>query len=607
MNAPLRAIATLALAAVLSGASAIAALADPLPTSSPTIGDPTGTTTTTVTATVSPSPAPTGTTTTTTVTATVSAPTASPTTVGGTITSTTVSSTGAVQISETTATVTTSSGSVTTDGTTTTLSAPTVTATTTGTSGTVTVPPATVTVGDVSGGSTPDLSVPSPGSGTADATGSVTPSGNGLAAGSDATTDLASTAMATGSATLDKGVTVDATASEPVSGTTLSGSAGARALLCLLAEASVNPTSAAFSSLCGGAPSTAGGDAGLDVTNAATGTHITSGAALRAAICLLGLVSSPLPTGTNDAEGNTELASASLSSVCGSGGSGDLSATNDRTGTTVTAAPVVAAATCILANGTVGDPTVAQLSSLCAPVIESGGPTPSTVDASAPTSISDKTTDTNARLAPAARAATCILLDALAQVPSGSEPAASADLSTACGGTSPGEKTPSQLGSTAPTSGTVEGPTGTDVTPSVNAAVCILTSAQAATSGSSLSITDACASTTSVPPGTITTTPAPETGTTPENNPSTPPETQTTVAGQESALVLAAPAQPAGGTVATAGGAPAGQLGQQAPAPQAPTGIAGLPSTSTAAAAGAGLLVALFATMAALGRRRHIK
>jgi hypothetical protein len=416
---------------------------------------------------------------------------------------------------------------------------------------------------------------------------------------------------------LDQGASASVGASEPISGTTLSGAAGAHALICLLAQASLDPTRAALSTLCGGGPSTVDGAGGIDAANAPTGATVGTDASLRAAICLLALVASPLPDDIDSAE----LASASLSTLCGAGpstvnGGGDLTATSERTGTTVDAAPIVAAATCILATGTVGDPTVAHLSSLCAPASGDGGsPTPSTIDASAPTTFSDTTTDTGADLAPAASAAICILLDALAQVPESSEPAAAASLSTACGSTSGGTTpAPSTIQTLTPATISTPGP-DTDIAPAVKAAVCILTNAQASTGGASLAATDACAGTaapqelTTSGPGPTTTPTEPAAPTTPtEPAAPTTPETPSTVAGVQSPPSVGGPAAGVSPVIEPAPVAPAGipaGIGQTlGEAAAAAAGLAGLPSTSTVAITG-GLIAALLATMAALGRRRR--
>src|SRR6266511_1539117 len=565
MNGAKRTFAVTLLATALSVAGPLVALADPGPLDKPiVVSDPSGSTTVTTTSST-PTVSSTGTT----------------ASVSDASVSTTLESSGTVTVTETTATVTTTSGSVSTSGTTATVAAPSVTATTTGTSASASVPQTTVTVGTASGGSSPDLSNVSTGSGEATVDRGVSTSGSGLAPSeTTASTSLTApdseaTVMVSDNERLDQGASASVGVNEPVTGTTLSGVAGAHALICLLAQASVDPTRAALSTLCGGGSSSLDGTAGLSAANAPTGTTVTTGAALRAAICLLALVASPLPGTISSAE----LASASLSTLCGGGpstvgGGSDISATNDRTGTDVAAAPIVAAATCILANGTVGDPTVAQLSSLCATATDGGG-TPSTIDASAPVQATDATTGTSADLAPAASAAICILLDALAQIPAtASEPALSADLSTACGGAI-GGTTPSDITATAPTTASTTGGPDIDVAPSVNAAVCILTTAQASAGGASLAVSDACAGTAAVPPGGPASAPA--------------------ASGQAlGGATLAGEAAPLG----------VGQAGVRGEA-GAPATIAGLPSTSTAAAGGMFLVLATVAAMAAIRRRRR--
>lgn len=572
MSTSIRTFAVALLIAALSAAGPTTAFAETCPPGQTLAVDAAGATVCVATSETTPSP---GTT----------------TTVSDASASMTVSSTGTISVTETTVTATTSSGSVTTDGTTTTLSAPTVTATTTGTTATASVPTTTVTVGTMSGGSSPDLSNVSTGSGEATVDRGVSTSGSGLAPSeTTASTSLTApdseaTVMVSDNERLDQGASASVGVNEPVTGTTLSGAAGAHALICLLAQANVDPTRAALSTLCGGGSSSLDGTAGLSAANAPTGTTVTTGAALRAAICLLTLVASPLPGTISSAE----LASASLSTLCGGGpstvgGGSDIGATNDRTGTDVAAAPIVAAAICILANGTVGDPTVAQLSSLCAPATDGGG-TPSTIDASAPVQATDATTGTSADLAPAASAAICILLDALAQIPAtASEPALSADLSTACGGAI-GGTTPSDITATAPTTASTTGGPDIDVAPSVNAAVCILTTAQASAGGASLAVTDACAGTAAVPPGGPAS--APAASATPANGSAPAGDVSAAVAGQEAAPLV--------GT---------GQAGVRGEA-DVPATIAGLPSTSTAAAGGMFLVLATIAAMAAIRRRRR--
>jgi hypothetical protein len=392
---------------------------------------------------------------------------------------------------------------------------------------------------------------------------------------------------------LDQGASGSVGANEPVTGTTLSGAAGAHALICLLAEVSVDPTRAALSSLCAGAPSTVDSTGGVDAANAPAGATISTDAALRAAICLLALVASPLPDDI-DAAG---LARTSSSTLCGAGpstanGGGDLAVTSERTGTAVDAAPVVAAAICIIMNGTTGDPTIVELSSVCASPIAG---TPSTLDTSAPVALTDTTTGTDGDLAPAANAAICVLLDALAQVPaSTSDAAARIDLSTSCGSAG-GGTTPTDLGATAPATVTPGG-AGVDVGPAVAAAVCILASAQASADGTDLALTDACAGTAAMPE-------TPAAG--PASSTTAGPETPTTVAGVMTAPAGAGAAihlQPAGSDMA-AGGGQADMRGQ-AGVPAA--GLAGLPSSSTGAIGGA-LAIACLATMAALGRRRSTR
>jgi hypothetical protein len=378
------------------------------------------------------------------------------------------------------------------------------------------------------------------------------------------------------------GASADAGVSEPVTGTTLTGAAGANALLCLLAQASVDPTQAMLSTLCDGAPSTADGSLSLGAANAPTGTRVTSDAAVRAAICLLAFVASPLP-GSVD---TSDLADASLSTLCGSGpstagGSGDVAAVSDRTGTSVDAGPAVALAMCLLANGTVGDPTVAQLSSTCASTL---GGTPSTAGGSAPIALSDATTGTTADLAPAASAAACILANALVNAPASvDEPVAAADLSTACG--TSGSATPTVAGVATPADASTSGGTGGDVAPAVSAALCILANAELALGGSSLAVADACAGTAA--------------------SPSIPVTAAAAAAAPPEEPGLAAPAIVAGVEAApqTSAEVPAGTTALGAPSGLA--GLAGLPSTSTVAIAGLGLLVAGAATLAALARRRR--
>jgi hypothetical protein len=510
MDIRIRAAASVVFAAALVAAFPIAALADPIVEETITVSDPDGDTSASVTV-------------------TGSAPTISSTT-------------------------------VTTGGTT-------ASATTTGTTATVSVPGTTATVGTVDGLTTPDTSGLATGTGTASVARTATLSGSGLSpsqttlstsltnAGSQATVFLTDFERA------DQGAFADVSASEPVSRSSLGAAARANVLICLLSEASVDPTRVALSTLCVEDPSTAEGGIELAVANDITGTAIGSDAALRAAVCLLGVVTSPAPSSVT----TSEIARASISTLCGSGPS-TASATNgtelsqDRTGTELSVFPIIELASCLLANGTVGDPTIVQLSTICGSAL---GGMPSTADAAAPTQLSDSTSGTTLNAQPMANAAICILLDALAQLPSSSdEPIATVDISTACG--TPTDAAPSTVNGESRVAANGQGGTTADIAPSVNAAICLLANAELALGGSSLRVADACAGTAALPPAGPASVEAGAGATTP---------TSEAVAGFEAAA-------------------------------QVP-GLAGLPSSSTAALTGMGLVLASAAIALATMRRRR--
>lgn len=570
MDMKIRAAASVLLAAALAAASPVAALADPGP----------GETMIMVSAPDDSTSAST--------TVTASSPTISSTTVatGGTTASTTVSGSGTVEISPTTATASQSGAYVATSGTTTTASAPSTTLTTTGTVITASVPQTSVTVGTAGDVITPDTSGVATGSGTASVDRNATLSGSGLSPSqttlSTSLTNDASpaTVLGTDVERADQGASASAGANEPVSRSSLTAAARANLLLCLLAEASIDPTRAALSTLCADGPSGADGAIQVDAANDITGVAIGSDAALRAAVCLLGLVTSPAPASV----ATSELARASISTLCGSGPSTATAkdatqVTQDRTGTDVSIAPLVALASCLLASGTVGEPTIVQVSTLCG---SATGGTPSTVDIASPTQLSDATSGTTLAAQPIASAAICILVDALARLPtSPGDAVATADLSTACG--TPAAATPSTLSGETPVAGNGQGGTSADIAPSVNAAICLLANAELALGGSSLQVVDACAATAAIPP----------------TSPSTIGPANVEIG------VNAGGGTPASEAVAGSEAASLTQVTEASSGIPGAEALAALPSTSTTALAGIGLVLAAAIAMIARTRPRR--
>jgi hypothetical protein len=157
------------------------------------------------------------------------------------------------------------------------------------------------------------------------------------------------------------------------------------------------------------------------------------------------------------------------------------------------------------------------------------------------------------------------------------------ELTTACG--APDATTPSTADGGAPVTLTTDGGTTADVAPAVDAAICILASAEVALAGSSLAIAEACGESAAEGPE------AAVAGFT--NAPSD---------GDRSVRSGASPvAAPDSGEAATS----AASTDEATVTPSSLTELAGLPSTSTAATAGIGLILAGTMALAALARRRR--
>ena len=471
----------------------------------------------------------------------------------------------------------------------------TVTAATTGTTATVSVPRST-SLGTIGSVTMPGPSGVSTGSGPVTISQNVTPTGPGVTAGQLVTTsvtDASSPALAyvRGVVGADQGLNADIAATEPTSRTSLTARAQANAVLCLLAQASVDPSRAVLSSLCNGGPSHADGGAQVAASNAITGTDVSAAPTIRAAACLLALVSAAAPR-TVDAR---DLANASLSTLCGgataspstAASAGDVHLTEDRTSTDISSAPVAAVAACLLANATVGTTTATQLATLCGVTAS-----PSTLSGGTPVQVSDGTTGASAGVGPAANAALCLLLDALATIPSDpTDATAVAALSTACGGSA--ATLPSSTNGSVPTTATVAGGTGVDVSPSVNGALCLLAQTGVSVSGPTAQLSSACGTGAG---GVPTTTP---------NGGAPSPEL---------AAVPAVPAVPAGPSDVVsapqvgAGVVPVtpehGVLGVNTPPRSGVLGLTGLPSTSTEMLGGFGILLIALGTSLAMRRRQ---
>lgn len=404
---------------------------------------------------------------------------------------------------------------------------------------------------------------------------------------------------------------VDAAVSDPKSGVALS--ARATAALCLLSKALASTdltarpiTTATLSTLCKDDPSTAGGSLSAKLPGIASGTIDAN-----ATICLIakavglpsGLPSEGVISDVISKDGKLKLnpvATATIQAACARAGEGSPDGKGSPKGGPVPDTLTIdgdvdvphvgpttfgtAAAVCLLGVASGGIPTTASVSSLCGTTEDRPGP--STVDTRGSTRITD------VDLTPAGDVSACLVGNATVNVPT------SATVGSACPapippGSNPSGGTPSTVDIT----GRGDLPdTMPDAT--LHAANCIVASALVGPGGASLDLGDAC-------PGTAPTAPGPGSGPAPTTTtrPTTP-ATPSTVAGEGSAPQgeISAPSvvtAPAGGVTSPAGN-PEGPAAPQG----GPVGIAGLPSTSTAAA-GAGLIVALIATMAALGRRRR--
>jgi len=541
-------------------------------------------------------------------------------------------------------------------------------ASTTGTTAGATVPGTASTGGGPITVTSPDTGGVSTGSGPATVTGSAPISGPGITQGdtsvSTGPTGGSSTAAGSTGAGAALGTMPGVSAKDPVSRSSVRAGAQAHTVLCLLAQWSAQPSKAVLSSLCDGRDSNADSGARVGAGNEITGTTLDSDATVRAAVCLLGLVTSPSPSHVKPGD----VSDASASTLCGgtpstTSASGDSTVTSSRTGTQVSAAPIVSAAACLLANGVVATTTTVDLATTCASMTGNGGP--SSVDGSAPIITRDSTTGTPVDLAPAASAATCVLLNALARIPdNAADSSATASLNTSCAsasGTTPSggnAVVPTSGGGSPSGSGSPSGggsPASIDLAPAANAALCILANADLAASGSGAALSDACGTGTTggtTPGGNPGGTGGNPGGTTPGNpggNPSgtggnvadnggpgdsgtsatsgggttvggtTPAGGGTTVGGTTPAgsgtttVTVTTPPSGPGGTgvqgVQTGGAAPGtGSVTSPAsgngPATINGVEIASLPSTSTAVAGGGALLAILAATLLAMRRKR---
>jgi len=343
-----------------------------------------------------------------------------------------------------------------------------------------------------------------------------------------------------------------ATVTEPANGITVN--AGASAAICLLANAvgrtTLDPAAtASLSTLCGGAPSTASGNAGLTAGQLAS-TSVTTAAA----ICLVANALA-VPAGLS----SDYLASAGLDSRCGTtAGSGSPTTAGLGSTTTLLDGPAIdangAAAICLLASAVAGLPTTADLATACG---TSGALTPSLLSGGA-TGTLPGLLGVPGTVGVDLNAALCVVAHAVADIPT------TATLTTACG------TTPTSVSGTGGV--TVDGVTVL-VTPSL-----ITCLAAAASFPGLTSLSQTCGTTTTSNPPTTTTT----------------------------SDTLAGPNGPFGRAV------PVGDLGDvrgvQAP-PSAVTsllgqiGITSLPSTATALGAG-GLGLALLALGLVFLRRR---
>ncbi|MGH2378647.1 MAG: hypothetical protein ACRDGT_09230 [Candidatus Limnocylindria bacterium] len=494
------------------------------------------------------------------------------------------STSASVSVDDTTVDATSSGTTLTTSGTTVTTTDATATVTTTGTAVGASVPGTTATVlGNVGQPGSPSVTV-TPGSGAVSSDTTATRSGSGLTRDGTIAVGDSALLLATEITSLDQAALVTAGASEPITGTTVDVQAQAQAILCLLATASVDPTKALLDTTCA-SPSTVDGATTLGVTNTLTGTTLSSGAVLRAAICLIATAASPLPSGTGSDDALV-LAEASLTTLCDASpstasGDGDLTLTNEATGTTISTAAAIDAAICLLANGVIGDPTTLQLATTCGLADDAA---PTTSGATAPTTATNETTGTTASLEPALEAAICVLANAMAQLPEGDEAAVTADILTACG------TEPSTGSATTPTmvDSDLTG-TDADLTPAVDAAICILATARAGIGNVTADVTDACAAAMGTPDdGTAD---GDETSRTDGGAPSAPSEGQApSEPGDQGTGAVTAPSE-----AAAPAAAPSTQLGgEQLPG--------SLPSTSTAVA---GLAVLTLATLAFLATARR--
>jgi len=204
---------------------------------------------------------------------------------------------------------------------------------------------------------------------------------------------------------LAQGASAQLSANDPFTRTELTAAARANAVICLLAQLRVDPSRALLSSLCEGDASTADATLGASLANGITGTRADAATAARAAVCLLARASSPAPR-TIDLD---ELASASLSTLCGTAPStvdagGDAQLNDGLTDADIAAAPVASLAACLLANATAGEPTVLELATACGP---EGAATPSGGNADVPATAraADSSVDSDVVL----EAALCIL------------------------------------------------------------------------------------------------------------------------------------------------------------------------------------------------------
>lgn len=484
---------------------------------------------------------------------------------------------GTVSVDDTTVDVTISDTTLTTSGTTIGSTDTSATITTTGTTIGASVPATTVTVlGDAGQPGTPGLTV-TPGAGAVTSNTTATPSGSGFTR--DGTAEVlggSALLLVTELWTLDQAAMVTAGIHEPMTGSTVDVQAQAHALLCLVATARVDPTQALLDAMCAGDASTGDGAATLAVSNTLTGTTVSSGAVLRAAICLIAIASSPLPDGTGSDDALT-LARASLTTLCGMSpstatGESGLTASNEATGTTISTTAAIDAAICLLANGVLGDPTTLQLATTCGLADDAA---PTTADATAAADVRDGTTGTDASLAPTLEAAICVLANAMGQLSDADDATVTADIATAC------SDGPSDGSATTP-AGVQNDITGTDaeLVPAVDAAICILATAQAGPSGLAADVTDLCDA--QAPSDTTRSTTATAEATTPGG--------------------IQAPGGPsdgADGGLPDETTAPGGTvLGIQ---------LSGLPSTSTAVGGMALAALAAFALLAASRRSRRRK